>query len=54
MVQRIALQGRCWYQAKIKATVFFFLRKPSKTQKKDKILKFMVYKTLQSNKSLAK
>ena len=41
MVERIALEGRCSYQAKIKVTVyiyiyFFFLRKPSKTQKKIK------------------
>ena len=54
MVERIALQGRCWYQAKIKATVFFFLKETIKNTEKDKILKFMVYKTLQSNKSLAK
>ena len=36
MVERIAFQGRCWYQAKIKVTCGIFLRKPSKTQKKIK------------------
>ena len=58
MVERIALEGRCSYQAKIKVTVyiyiFFFFMETIKNTEKDKILKFMVYKTLQSNKSLAK
>ena len=49
MLERIAFQGRCWYQAKIKVTCGIFLRKPSKSEK-NKIVKFMAYKTLQSNK----
>ena len=50
--RKIALQGQCWYQAKIKVTVFFL--RNHKNTGKDKVVKFMVYKNLQSNKSLAK
>ena len=53
MVEKIALQGQGWYQAKIKVTVFFF-KETIKNTEKDKVVKFMVYKNLQSNKSLAK
>ena len=34
MVEKIALQVRCWYQAKIKVTCSIFLRKPYKKKKK--------------------
>ena len=54
MVEKIALQGRCWYQAMIKVTVFFFLKETIKNTGRDEIVKFMVYETLQSNKSFAK
>ena len=56
MVEKIALQGRCWYQAMIKVTVFFFFffKETSKNTGRDKIVKFVVYETLQSNKSFAK
>ena len=53
MVEKIALKGRCWYQAKIKVTVVFF-KETIKNTEKDKVVKFMVYKNLQSNKSLTK
>ena len=56
MVEKIALQGRCWYRAMIKVTVifFFFFKETIKNTGRDKIVKFMVYETLQSNKSFAK
>ena len=48
MVEEIALQGRCWYQAKIKVTCsiffFFFFKETIKNTEKDEVVKFMVYK----------
>ena len=54
MVERIAFQGRCWYQAKIKVTCGIFFKETIKNTEKDKVVKFVVYKTLQCNESLAK
>ena len=51
MIEKISLLERCWYYAKIKVPVFS--RKPSKTEK-DKVVKFMVNKNVQSNKNLSK
>ena len=41
MVEKIALQGQGWYQAKIKVTVIFF-KETIKNTEKYKIVKFMV------------
>ena len=52
MIEKIVLEGRCCYQAKMKVSVFS-TGKPSK-HRENKIVKFMVYKNVHSNKSLSK
>ena len=51
MVKPTALQGRCCYQAKIKGQCF--QGRPSKTQKKNKVVTLMVFRNVLRNNSLA-